>query len=238
MALRRATVPADEVPEHSHETAHLILAVDEGYRSDAAGADAWRGPAMLVYNPPGTVHRDRFEQTGGRFLSIDVPDGMEPAGIIDAIALTSGPARMAANRVIASMLTGGAPLQLEDGLVALSAALLPRENASPEPPSWLRIAVEAARDLADDPALRVHDLAACAGVHPSHLARAFARHIGCSPGAAIRRVRIDRVAAALRTRQSITTVAAAHGFSDHAHLTRCFRSAFGVTPSAFRTAFD
>jgi hypothetical protein len=48
MPLRRATVPAEAVPEHSHETAHVILAIDENYISGAAGASSWRGPSLEV----------------------------------------------------------------------------------------------------------------------------------------------------------------------------------------------
>lgn len=237
VALRRATVPPDAVPEHAHETAHLILAVDGGYLSSAVGAGSWQWPSMLVYNPPGTLHRDRFAVTGGRFLSIDLPAGAEPAHMIDSVVLGTRRTRNAVTKVAAAVLAGSSALELEDALLGVPAALGDSRDGQ-TPPSWLRIAVEALGDLANDAELRVHDLARLSGIHPVHLARVFARHMGCSPGEAIRRMRVERVAAALPKGRSVASLAVEHGFSDHAHLTRCFRAAYGVPPSAFRAAFD
>lgn len=236
VALRRATVPPDAVPEHAHDTAHLILAIDDGYVSGAVGAGSWRGPSMLVYNPPRTLHRDRFAATGGRFVSIDVPAGAEPEGIADPIVIQAGGARRATMAVVAAMLADSPALALEDALLGQLAALASTGDGT-QPPPWLRIAKDALADLADQSQLRVHDLARLAGVHPVHLARVFAEHVGCSPGEAIRRTRVERVAASLPRGGSIAGLAAENGFTDHAHLTRCFRSAYGVTPSAFRAAF-
>ena len=67
VALQRATFAPEAAPEHSHETAHLILAIDDEYLSGAVGTTAWKGPSMLVYSPPRTLHRDRFATTGGGF---------------------------------------------------------------------------------------------------------------------------------------------------------------------------
>ncbi|MDV3456831.1 helix-turn-helix transcriptional regulator [Sphingomonas sp. HF-S4] len=193
---------------------------------------------MLVYNPPKTQHRDRFATTGGRFLSIDLPPGSEPATIANAVVLDRGEARSAAMRVAAVMLSGASDLALQDAFLGVSASLEGAGDENRTLPSWLRVAVEALADLANEAELRVHDLAQLTGVHPVHLARVFRRHLGCSPGEVIRRTRVERAAAALSTGHSLAGLAAEHGFSDHAHLTRCFRAAYGVPPAAFRAAFD
>ncbi|ATY31739.1 helix-turn-helix domain-containing protein [Sphingomonas psychrotolerans] len=231
-------MPPDAVPDHAYETTHLILAVEDGYVSGAVRARSWRGPSMLVYNPPGTLHRDPIHTTGGRFVSIDLPAGAEPKGVADAMVVRAGEARSATNLVVAAIMAGSTYLELEDSLPGQSVALAASKDRTQARPPWLQIATEALADLADVPELRVRDLARIAGVHPVHLARVFREHFGCSPGTAIRRTRIERVAAALSRRRSIAALAAEHGFADHAHLTRCFRAAYGVTPSAFRAAFD
>lgn len=238
VALRRATVPFEAVPEHAHDTAHLILAVDDGYQSDAVGASAWRGPAMLVYNPPGTVHRDRFAVDGGRFVAIDFPAGFEPRRIVDPIVIRANAARTIVSTVLAATLDGDAALDIEDGLLALSAALSGGERRDPEPPPWLATAVEAIGDLAGDVELKVRDVARLAGVHPVHLARVFTRHFTCSPADAIRRRRVERAAGLLTGGRSMADISQDCGFADQSHMTRCFRAAYGTTPSAFRAAFD
>lgn len=64
------TVPEREVREHAHEDAHFVLLCAGTYVSRAAGAPAVAAAPMLVYNPPGTVHRDRFRGEGGRFFTL------------------------------------------------------------------------------------------------------------------------------------------------------------------------
>lgn len=166
LALRRATVPPEAVPDHAHETAHLILAIDDAYLSEAVGAATWRGPAMLIYNPPGTLHRDRFATTGGRFLSVDIPQGFEPRGVLDPVVIRSRAARTRAAEILAGLIEGATALEMEDRLLGLSAALA--EDAAPESaaPSWLAIALEAVADLASEAGLRVQDIAQLAGVDP------------------------------------------------------------------------
>lgn len=238
LALRRATVPPEAVPEHAHETAHFILAIDDAYLSEAVGATAWRGPSMLVYNPPGTLHRDRFATTGGRFLSVDVPRGFEPKTILDPIVIQSRAARMRAAEVLVGLIEDATALEIEDRLLGLSAALTGDAALERTAPSWLAVALEAVADLANEAGLRVHDIAERVGVHPVHLARVFMRHQGCSPGHAIRQARVERVAASLAKRRTLGDIAQDHGFADQAHMTRCFRASYGTTPTAFRAAFD
>ncbi|HWW27154.1 MAG TPA: AraC family transcriptional regulator, partial [Caulobacter sp.] len=63
-----ATTSADEVHEHSHDDAHFVLATHGRYLTTAWGPET-EGP-VLVYNPPGVIHRDRFVETGGYFLAV------------------------------------------------------------------------------------------------------------------------------------------------------------------------
>ena len=70
---------------------------------------------------------------------------------------------------------------------------------------------------------------------PWHLARTF-RELA---GAPLHRYQLRvRMAAALDevldSRRDLTTIGFALGFSSHSHFTACFRSSFGVTPSALR----
>jgi len=237
VGLRRATVPAEAVPEHSHETAHIILAIDDDYVSSAIGASLWRGPSMLVYNPPDTVHRDRYAADAGRFVSIDLPKGFEPRGVGDAAVIQSSQIKTLTFSVVAAMLGKASSLDIEDKLLKVAAALS-RSHQPKHAPSWLAAAAEAIGDLAGNAELRVRDIAQMVGVHPVHLARVFGQHFHCSPGHAIRRIRVERVAAALSRRRPIIDLSHDHGFADQAHMARCFRSFYGATPSAFRAAFD
>lgn len=70
---------------------------------------------------------------------------------------------------------------------------------------------------------------------PQRLARLTKRLFGLTPTQLITKARIATASRLLReTRQSVAEIAQAAGFSDQSAFTRTFRSATGVTPSAYR----
>lgn len=87
--------------------------------------------------------------------------------------------------------------------------------------------------------LSVPQLAALMFLSPSHFAEVFSRHVGMPPGAYIRQIRLQRAQTLLRTTQlSATEIAQATGFGDPARLSRAFRAAFDLTPTAYRRRFQ
>jgi AraC family transcriptional regulator len=97
-----------------------------------------------------------------------------------------------------------------------------------------RIVIEAIED-APERRWTLAELAALAGRSPSSLARAFRRRTGMTIGAWRRRRRLARLCLDLRLSAApLAEIAQRHGFSDQAHMTRCFRASTGATPAAFR----
>lgn len=237
-ALRRATVPAEEVVEHAHAGAHLVLAIDATYLSAARGSADRNGPMTLVYNPPGTLHRDRFAVTGGRFMSIDLDPGLVHGGPAEPLVVADIEARAGAGR-IAGMIGTTAPdaVELEALLLDVVAHVHDRPATSRHMPCWLGTAAEALADLAGNSALQVREVARLAGVHPVHFAREFRRHFGCGPSKALRRHRVARAAGLLSRGSRLADIALQAGFADQSHMSRAFRHEYGTTPARFREAF-
>jgi len=232
-----ATMSAEHVDEHSHDDAHFVLATRGRYETTAWGPET-EGP-ILVYNPPGVVHRDRFVETGGYFLAVsfaagDWRDVADSRAAIDALRLTGSVARRAALRLTRSLLSLDAePLSLEGLSLELAAQAMAPARDSDHPPSWLALAETYLADAFDQP-IGVADLARVAGVHPVHLARGYRRWLGAAPGERLRTRRLERAADLLmRGRTSIGEIALAAGFCDQSHLNRQFRQAYGVTPGEF-----
>jgi AraC family transcriptional regulator len=74
-----------------------------------------------------------------------------------------------------------------------------------------------------------------AGVHPVHVSRSFRRTLGCTFREYLTLIRIRRATDLLKQSSAcITEIAFACGFSDHAHFTRTFKRATGLTPTAYR----
>ena len=69
--------PHRDVQRHTHDAAHFIFVTRGIYVSTAAGAPDVCTSPVLIYNPPGTTHRDRFRRSpdggfDGWFVSISV----------------------------------------------------------------------------------------------------------------------------------------------------------------------
>jgi len=86
----------------------------------------------------------------------------------------------------------------------------------------------------DDP-LDLDRLAALAYFSPFHFHRVFRGMVGEPVKAHIRRLRLERAAAELKTgRRSVTDVAFDAGYEAHESFTRAFRARFGQSPSDYR----
>ena len=237
------TVPEDGVVEHAHAEAHFVLVLEGSYVSCArglAGAVSNTSAApILVYNPPGTVHRDRFRGESGRFvtvsLSLAAQRGLEEVLTLPAYAMAPGPAALQAALRLTTQPDNADALTLESHCMELVMTTATHyEEVCEQAPRWL---LKARDCLHDDPesARALVDIAEACGVHAVHLARAFRRHFGCSPGAYRRRLRLNLAAAMLSADSAdMSEIALRCGYFDQAHFSRAFREAFGLPPGTYR----
>jgi AraC family transcriptional regulator len=242
LAELRPTVPEHDVHVHTHDDAHFLLLLQGNYVSSARGMPPVCDRRALVLNPPGTTHRDCFRGLDGLFFTVSVPAAVWR----DAAARRALPATAVklpgASLVRAAVLwrelrawDTASPLAVESGFeTLLDAAADVADTDARGGPDWL----ENTRARLQDEWRRtpgLTDLAADAGVHPVYLARAFRKRYGCSPGAYLRRCRMERAIGLLDdARLSVAEVAAACGFVDQAHFAHAFRRAHRVTPSQYR----
>jgi AraC-like DNA-binding protein len=123
-------------------------------------------------------------------------------------------------------------LRVDAELLALMAGLLKPARR----PATVGAGVAAARErMDDDPAmaLTLAQLAADAGLSRYQFLRAFTRLTGLPPHAYLLQRRVQRARRLVRTGLPLAEVAAASGFADQPHMTRCFVRSFGLTPGAF-----
>ena len=66
LAHRIAASPPEEVQVHTHLEAHFVLITSGRYVSSAKATP--HRETTLIYNPPGTTHRDHFQEGRGSFL--------------------------------------------------------------------------------------------------------------------------------------------------------------------------
>ena len=78
------------------------------------------------------------------------------------------------------------------------------------------------------------EVGAIAGVTISHLVRSFSKAVGLPPRSYHAQVRLARARRLLTEGKSATWVAYECGFADQSHLSRRFRTHYGLTPGAFQ----
>lgn len=231
------TTPEHEVAEHGHDDAHFVLATSGRYVTTARG-EAAEGP-VLVFNPPGVVHRDRFASDGGWFLAVSFPADvwreLSRRPTTDALRLSRpDPVRKALALVRAATSRDPDTLHMEALALDLAGDAAPKQTASTHRPPWLAAAEAFIVDNLTC-SITVAEIARAAGVHPVHLARAFRRWTGFSPGERLRQRRLERAAVLLARRDSdLSEVALLAGFCDQSHLNRVFRRAWDMAPGEYR----
>lgn len=232
------------VPEgvltHTHHDAHFILVTGGAYVS-AAGRTPATGETLLVYNPPGTTHRDHFERGRGSFFAVSIKPAAAAAALADLSApggplyLTAARQVGMATRIAAACAQGAESLSLEALALELLGSLDGRaQRTNSGTPGWLAAALDLLYDRYRED-LTIAQIAAGVGVHSVYLARAFRRHFGCTPGEFARFRRLERsLALLLRTRLPLAEVAHGSGFADQSHFTRTFARWFGLPPGEYR----
>lgn len=238
------TVHAGDVPVHTHTEAHFILVTAGAYHSTVRGFGS--DLPSLIFNPPGTEHRDCFapEQPLDEAHFYAVWIGPQRWSMLAAGAsppaqarATSGPHVAALARQLADVLVAAAvaDLALDDLVLELLASVEePAATSAELSDGWLTFA-RAALDRAIDGPVSVTALAARCGVHPVYLARAFRRAYAVSPTEYHLRRRLAYVASLLAAGEmNVAEIAASTGFSDQAHLSRHFTALFGIAPGRYR----
>ncbi len=237
---RTANIPPETVGIHTHLEAHFVLVTDGQYVSNARGNCNSR--SILVYNPPGTTHRDHFIEGRGAFFSISISQSRFASSLhatASPVAIHVPDSRsrglavallMECARWNASSALKAESLCLELLADVLKTPRLPTRSV----PDWLRMACELIQDCpASTPG--IGHLAEHVGIHPTHLARGFRTFLGCTPGDLLRARRLELAASALsHSRMSLAQISLDSGFSDQAQFTKAFRRLYGVSPGAYR----
>ncbi len=235
--------PGAELPYHTHARAKICCVLSGSYTEAIGGREHLRSRNMVLYQPPGTPHAELHREPGRHFIAEVEPSIFESldertATTAEPFACSEGQPAWIAERLYEEFQSqeAFAELSLQGLGLELLAAMLRTSNVAQHnhAPPWLRhVRGRLQREFADNPALST--LAADAGVHPVHLARAFRQHYGSTVGDYVRQLRLDFAVRMLRDTQTpLSTISAQAGFADQSHFSRTFRTHFGMSPGDFR----
>ena len=230
------------IPEHSHERPILNFILAGAYTEFWGRRRRECRPAETLYHPAGLVHSERFSAAGGRCLTLEFDlDGLGLETQLtmppENAAFPRGQWTWVSTRLLRELRTGDdlSPLVVEGLLLVLLSGVARRERrGNGSPPPFVRRARQLLSERFTEP-VRIGDVAAEVGVHPSSLARAFQQHYECTPGELVRRLRVELAQRRLAEPEiSLASVARETGFSDQSHFSRTFKSLTGVTPGVYR----
>lgn len=231
-------------PLHCHDSAFFYLVVAGTCVESCRRSERVSEPSSLVFHPAAEPHANRWTGVEGRCFSIEIsrdrasrlptdsPVISEPARFI------AGAPSWIAQRMYhefsvmdpfsALVLEG---LALELVAVCSRGATISRDRGVP---AWLRRVRDVLHDHLSQP-LGLNDLSVVAGVHPSHLARAFRKHYRCSIGEYQRKARLERAIVKLSSSTvPIAQTALELGFYDQSHFSKTFKRETGLSPLQFQ----
>jgi AraC family transcriptional regulator len=239
LSLTRYASPS--LPWHGHEEAYLTFVISGRYRERLRGSARDCLSRALVLHPAGEHHADEFASRAAVCLNLHFDrswlralatrgDSFERSAMLYTPSTSAIGARLAREFRRNDDLS---PIAVEGLLLELFAEAARATTLGSRAPAWLRKAhaIVSAR-FAAPPTLQA--LAAEVSVHPTHLARAFRQHYGCTVGDLVRDLRVAFAKERIRSGCALADVAAEAGFADQSHFTRTFRIATGMTPAEWR----
>jgi AraC family transcriptional regulator len=245
LVLNEIVYPAGlKIGWHSHELAAFALTL-RGSSTEAFTSSRFdHTEDGLLLRPAGERHWDSIGHQGAKCFVLELNSSwIDDLPQVRPVLLRPsfhrlGMLTILAQRAYCEWLQEDSASQIAIPALALEMAAYLIRGSEPrktgQPPAWLRRVRQRLDDgFADTPTLA--ELARISGVHRTHLVRNFRRHYSVTIGEYLRRRRIDAACAMLtRPGESLTEIALAAGFANHAHFATVFKRITGFTPSDFR----
>jgi len=227
---------------HARDVDYLSLVLGGSYEEEVGSTRLECLPLSVRLHPAGEEHAHRFGAAGARCFNLELPRSWH----VDVTGVTAALNRpvvveplSCANAAILPLLARAHEADvtiLEDLAIALltQCRRIAALEQAPVRNRGIRRAIDRINDEVSHP-LSLTQLALEANLHPTHFARSFKALTGHTVG---QYIRLRRCAYAQRLlanpKMSISRVAVASGFADHAHFARTLRTVTGLSPTQYR----
>jgi AraC family transcriptional regulator len=234
--------PRTALSMHAHERANITFVLSGAFGERLPGRSLAVAPHEIVIKRPGERHANDYGNAAALSMTIELDESWFAAQtrfydvLLRSAHIRSPAAAEALLRLLRELRhddDGPSAVAAEelvlDALAALGRLPLPNGRAS-----WIGD-VRAFLDERYLESVSLTNVSETFGVDRTLLARLFRREVGSTIGGYVRMLRVQQACRELMsTSRSITDIAFAAGFADHAHLCRVFRSSIGATPTEFR----
>lgn len=232
--------PNVEYDFHCDRNPRISIILSGELKETVGFTDVFAQTASLVIKPSSVAHKNKFGPKGTRIISYILDEAfiksLFPAGMSPWRWFQGLPYSRAIWQFLFTLRNAPSEHVLKDSLIQLIAVLV-ETSLTPVKlkPDWLDRITEKIDEEYMDTGMRLQLLAGEAGVHPIYLARAFRKFHNCSVKDYVQRLRLQNAMHQLASsKELIAQIAYQEGFSDQSHLSRYFKSTFGLSPARFR----
>jgi AraC family transcriptional regulator len=231
-----------DIPLHVHDAAVISLIVRGVATEQISSGTQDIGAQDLILTPAYSLHGYHFRESG-KWVNMQFSDDWF-ARLSDGNRLPHEKSRIIRSDTAAAWASrihseihqrdNVSTLAIDGAMMLMMADLArARIDGASTRPRWLRRVEEAIEaSIASPPS--VEELAAIAGVHPTHLLRTFRRYQGATISNFIRQRRIQRARTEVaQAKRPLSMIALDAGFADQSHFTRVFKQTFGETPGQY-----
>jgi AraC family transcriptional regulator len=230
------TQRGSSLPRHRHGHAWFTFLFAGSYIERLSSLERRCSAGMVIWHPADLVHENNFVSDGHNLNLVIAPEWLE--GLPSDISLPNS----------ARSWEGGLPYRIglelyrnlnQEAQISYESvvnliSLCASSKRIHKQIRWLPLILEWMNNEYSC-TLTLTQASKQAGVHPVHVSRSFRRTLGCTFREYLTLIRIRRATDLLKQSSTcITEIAFACGFSDHAHFTRTFKRATGLTPTAYR----
>lgn len=230
-------------PRHTHKFASFSFVLCGNYTETVNSSPFPRQASTLIFHPPEESHAVVFENEVRIFsveFSFERLLKLKQHGVVfdDSTSCCSEETNMLGNKIYREFcrMDSFSKLAIEGLILELLAEAARRKFGVQEKniPFWLKRTKEFLHDNFTE-AVTLELLAEIADVHPVYLSRIFREKFDCTIGEYVRRLRVEFASKQISTTENpLSEIALMAGFADQSHLSKTFKSSYGLTPAEFR----
>jgi AraC family transcriptional regulator len=223
---------------HIHNCGYIACVLRGGWTDTVKSQSRTARSGTVIIMPEGERHENSIGPGGARAVLITIPGRFDGRYVVDRWQHWAAPklSQILFRVHYAHAIGGEAELDTCRELLFAFFEHLAVVDMARNPGS--RACVMRARQIMDasfQGSLRLSDIAHQVNCDFAYLSRAFRIVMRCTMGEYLRAVRAKHAACLLTsTPLPISDIAARCGFSDQSHMTRVFKSAFGLPPARYR----
>ncbi|HLK59498.1 MAG TPA: AraC family transcriptional regulator [Chthonomonadaceae bacterium] len=232
------------MPFHAHDMPHCYLVLEGVCRETNLQSSFDCEPSTLIFHPAREQHALQCSAHGARLFGIELePQWIRRLGTHGRTLdrphqFQQGLPTWLALRLYHEFKTDDdlSALSIEALMLELLVATARKEEtrSAEKAPGWL----QQVRDLLHSrytESLVLAEIAGAVGIHPTHLARVFRQHFGCTIGEYMRQRRVESAGRQLAASDApLAHIALETGFSDQSQFSKTFKTYTGMTPSEYR----